>query len=999
MGLSHVEPKTSKITGNVILDIYGLNFNSNELKINTDNIVDICSSAASISKMAAGIKLMLPAVTGQKAGFMLGEVFNSVFDIDVSFTKGPRTMHGVTKTRLVGIDCLSERNISSKVRVFAEYIQEKGFLLVVETVEYGQIKHREERFFDVSDIQSLRVVACGKYIHGYCKTQNNYLHFGKSLALNESEYRVAIFSETPDFGVAVENEVLISKILFNKTVAFAGYPTEIVSWEDRAIRVKTTQGEISLGDLIVGLWNGENYKLENAVRYVAGGSVSSFSKRFDTIQAIYEECVNPSREKLFKNTKGFHWDDGFLLSDDQKNNNLGLPTLWDPSTGNIPRSFFQSGVGPSDALKFSGIEKNVSEDTEKWYAKIQHGTYFVANVPYFLFSDQSITEYLGVLTTTDGRSYHPLLYRPKIGIPITATSLGEDPESKRVIERKRLQKRGRFTGRVVNGVELNSSDVKNIDKTKEEFIVRYNSNNEIVNWKIPTDGVAAGKYVFSLPQKPIKEFKIRFSRKDIFKTEKIIAKKYGEDVYDSFQYGEGVEDVGDYAIDYKKGLIEVVLERPFTDLGTLSYVFDYPAIIEFNKNYTEDKGTWITRPTYSDLKTLDKIGISNGCAGQKMRLYDFPIMDDSSYLIADNSNFKLFIYDEFDNSFDTEWRRVKSLKSYGPLDKVFVVDSFNGFVSFGDGVNGLIPSKYLNVLTAYKPTLKIQFEPDSACDYWVGKTIDLNLTKQNLSSGFLFISRKKLIPSKLEVEFGTKSISAFETAEFKVAVYTQEGEVVSGVEVNFESMTKSGKFREESLITNPNGEVSTIFTPSGKLEDMGIKVDLFQSSVDSSTPGIQITSAFGSENGIPYMSLEAAEAINGDLNEIYLFKILDDGDQFLPYNNTTRRGGRLVALHDENGLIKGSYLAGSVIGFNKQLPQPFDPDAPNYEPNLRGFYIIGRKTIQARAYIDVDENRIYSDLVSILVEYSPLQKGIWKLPTPPIDYEASQIDTATYIQI
>jgi hypothetical protein len=119
----------------------------------------------------------------------------------------------------------------------------------------------------------------------------------------------------------------------------------------------------------------------------------------------------------------------------------------------------------------------------------------------------------------------------------------------------------------------------------------------------------------------------------------------------------------------------------------------------------------------------------------------------------------------------------------------------------------------------------------------------------------------------------------------------------------------------------------------------------------------------------------------------------------LPYNNITRRGGRLVLLHDGVAPIRGTFLAGSIIGFNGQLPQPFDMNAPNYEPDLRGFYIVGKKTIQARAYVDLEEIRVYSDIVSITVEYSPLQKGVWTLPTPPVEYDSSQINTATYINI
>jgi hypothetical protein len=365
----------------------------------------------------------------------------------------------------------------------------------------------------------------------------------------------------------------------------------------------------------------------------------------------------------------------------------------------------------------------------------------------------------------------------------------------------------------------------------------------------------------------------------------------------------------------------------------------------------------------------------------------------------DTANFKLFIYDEFDNSFDKEWRRVSSFEDYDSDDKVYMVNSASGFIIFGDGVNGKVPAKYLKVLAAYKPTLKIQYEPESSKNTWSGKTTDLNLTKQSINSGFLFLSRKNLVPSQIVLEFASPHINAFETVDLNATVLTQEGDVVPSARLNFEILAGGGLLRDDFLLTNPNGEANTIYTPSTRLEDIGIRVDCFEPSTDSEIPGTARANAYGDKVGIPYMSLRSLEQVQGNLAEMYVFKILDDGDQFLPYNNQTREGGRLVLLYDGTGPRRGSYLAGTVMGFDEQLPQPFSPDSPNYEPNLRGFYIVGKKTIQARAFIDLEEVRVYSDIVKMTVEYSPLQKGTWRLPVPPVDFEATQINTATYISI
>lgn len=1002
MALTTVEPKTSKVTGGVLLDLYGSNLVEPETDILFDNdtIVPTNNAGGSVQlNLNGSARLSLSETIGARASVDLNRILPECFDLELFFTRNVRSFPLINDAKGLGIQLTDHDNIANVIKVFIQYKESRGYLLVIEYWTGTVLNSRDEMPFDHRNVETLSVKACGKYIHGLVKANGKYINFGKTIPLTGTAYRVRVFSEGAPQGVAQESVIDINKLRIHSMVAFAGYPTEAVMLSPTRVTVRTLPGEISLGDIILSTGNATNYKITNFVRYVAGSSISVVRKLFDTVQAVVNEYVNPPREKLFKSSKGFKWDDGYLLSESNKNNELVVPSLWDPTTGNIPVNFFQSGAGPFDALKFMGIRKSVAEGEEKWFAQINHGSYFVNNVSYFLFSDQSVIDYLGEIKTEDGRSKQPLLYKPKIGVPIVASSLGELPDTKVVVEKRRFQKRGRFTGKVINGVELDVSNVANIDGSKEEFVVVYNSNNEVKDWAIPVVNVAPGRYEFELPKFPLSEFKVRFSRKDIFKKEKIIARKYGDDTYSLFQYGEGVEDIGDYAIDYKRKKVEVLLDRSYVDLGYVSYTYDYPAVIEFNNDYTADKGTYITNPSFSDLNTLDEIGVSNGRAAQKMRLTDFPIVDYTTQTHLDTANFKLFIYDEFDNSFDKEWRRVSSFEDYDSDDKVYMVNSASGFVIFGDGVNGKIPAKYLKVLAAYKPTLKIQYEPESSKNTWSGKTTDLNLTKQSINSGFLFLSRKNLIPSQIVLEFASPHINAFETVDINATVLTQEGDVVPSARLNFEILAGGGLLRDDFLLTNPNGEANTIYTPSTRLEDIGIRVDCFEPSNDSEVPGTARANAYGDKVGIPYMSLRSLEQVQGNLAEMYVFKILDDGDQFLPYNNQTRQGGRLVLLHDGTGPKRGSYLAGTVMGFDEQLPQPFSPDSPNYEPNLRGFYIVGKKTIQARAYIDLEEVRVYSDIVKMTVEYSPLQKGTWRLPVPPVDFEATQINTATYISI
>lgn len=123
----------------------------------------------------------------------------------------------------------------------------------------------------------------------------------------------------------------------------------------------------------------------------------------------------------------------------------------------------------------------------------------------------------------------------------------------------------------------------------------------------------------------------------------------------------------------------------------------------------------------------------------------------------------------------------------------------------------------------------------------------------------------------------------------------------------------------------------------------------------------------------------------------------------MPYNNKTRKGGKFV-LHSSGNIpnkvpVTPEYVSDFSIRFSEQLPQPFSALDPNYDPTLRGFYIVNKKTIQAIAYVGLGDDRLNSNIASIQIEHSALQKGLWTLPVPPLSYNGSQINRATYINL
>lgn len=1002
MAITNIEPKTSKISGGVFIDVTGTDFVQTpyELIPTTSNVTDTSTVSSSLEDKVSGLSLQMPESTGERASFAISQLLPEAFKLKAEIGLMPLSLPLINNAILIGLELKYASNPSKKIRYYIKYDQTQGYQIVLEEKLGTSIIYRKEQFIDPESISSIGLHACGKYIHGFLNINDHEVYFLQSESITSDDYNLEIFSESPSSGVALNSEVIIKSIKGMEAISFCGYPCAIINFTDTEVKFRTTPGEISIGDVIIMSANFTNSYAIGEIKYVFSNGIAKIVKSFDTIQAIYGQWVEPAREELFKNQDGFQWDENYFLSERTKNKELAVPSLWDPTTGNIPKDFFQSGVGPYKALELMEIEKVISNDIEAWYPKIHHGTYFIQNIPFYLFSDQSVIEYLSEEKTTDGRSVHNLLFRPKIGVPVSIYSMTEDRETKVTTQKRILAKRGSFSGKVVNGIELDTINPDNIDTTKEEFIVKINNNNEIKNWIIPIPSTPmTGVYKFNLPKVPLSEFNVIFSRKDIFRTQKTKAYRYGEGIYSNITYGDGIEDLGDYTVDYETGEVEVNLEYLYQDFGVVSFTHEYPAVIEFNQDFTSDRGSAITSPTFSDLSILDQVGYSTGKPSQTFRLSDFPVVDNSTISVPDNTNFRIFIYDEYDNSFDGSWIRVLDLSDYGPNDKVYQFDYANGLIKFGNNIHGKVPRKYLKILAGYKPTMQIQFEPESSNDYWIAKTTDLNLTKQNLSSGFLYLNRKNFVPSQIVAEFASREINIFETSEVSAVVYTQDGEAIPNVKVNFELVNGGGKLRDTQLITNPNGYVSTIYTPSSRLEDMGIRVDLFGAGPDTETPGPQLNS-YGTKNGVPYLALKSNEPINGDLNEMLVFKILDDGDDFLPYNNQTRKGGRLVLLYNEvPEPVRGEYIAGSIMGFSQQLPQPFDPSGPNYEPNLRGFYIVGKKTIQARAYVDLEDNRVYSNIVNLITEYSSIQMGTWTLPVPPLNYEHSQINTATYIDI
>jgi len=1006
--LTSIDPRKSKRTGDIPFTIDGTGFLTSDLSNDFSGAAfytDISANGGSITDTDK-LQLSVGSAAGSIAGVDVDHTFARAFDVSVILDREVITLPAMNHSKIIALRAFNDLDATTYYETYLGYSDTAGYYIKSEAFVSGSAVYNKTVAIDPLRVEGLKLVRSGGRIASCIKVGDHYTPAGSYLGFTTFDSRIKMYAANSSSPVSNNFLISILEYKVSHAVSLVDRSAAIESVSNTEIVGRTLPTGIGTGDVIVGFPDGTFAELPNGFEYTEKQGLNKDTKKFDVVVSIFNFHIKPSRNELFTSADSFVWDENYWIRPDKQNKNLYIPSLWDPVTANVPSEFLQSGYGDSDNLKLIDIKKFRAESDESWHARIEHGTYFVRNVPYYLFSSESITRQLETLTTEDGRSKQPLKFLPKPGIPISASTLTTNIESGLIVDNKRFSKRGKFTGIVQNGIELNTDVVSNIDKSLLEFTVKYNSNNTVTNWRIPVEGSSASLFTFILPSVPLKDFSVVFSRTDIFSTEKTIASFYGDmgTIYGETIYGEPLQTTGDYAVDYESGQVQVMLDQPYIDIGFVSYTFDYPAVIEFNDNYLTNKGGDIISPTSSDLNSLDVIGESDGSAGQIFRLTEFPVLDFSDSQFLDPNNFRLFLYDESDNSFETDWIRVRSIFGYGPTDKVYQFNADQGTVLFGDGINGLVPQKYKKIVAGYKASVRIEYEPISSVDYWIGRDTDLNLSKNSLNSGFLYLSRKELIPDTISIEFSTDKITALDFAELSAVVRDADGDPVPSIELEFEIVNGNGNLEESTIVTDSNGEAKTIFVPSGRIEDMGIFVHLYESGASSEDLG-DPRPVYFSSGILANNMIVAEESLKDKPEEVYLFKIYNNGDPLLPYNNDTREGGMYQALYrfdsgsGDNELLKPIAINGKVLIFDESLPQSFNPSEPNYEPDLRGFAIIGKKQVQAKAKVNTGLFIIDSDIATLSVEYSPIQKGEWTLPIMPTTFTGSEIDRATYITI
>jgi len=1005
--INSIDPNKSLKSGGTVFTIDGTDFITTDLSNDFSGAsfyTDISVGGGSISDTD---KLILEVDTtpGSIAGIFPSHTFLLAFDVSILLEEQPSTIPAADNAIIAAVKAVNSIDSTTYYEIQLRYDSFLGYSIHNLAYISGSLEYTKVRSIDPHNVQGLKVVRSGDRFTGYIKISDTFVEMGSYQGYSDFDSNINIYCANNSSGIAGEFSVGVTNYNLTHIVSLANKPAILNTIIATEITGTTQPQDIQTDDLIIGFPDTTTATLASGFSYVESSNIQNVGKLFDIALSIYNYKIDPERSELFFSAKGFTWDQDYWIDPSKQNNNLFVPSLWDPTRANVPTSILQSGHGDYDNLELINIVKRQVMDEETWHPRLKHGTYFIRNVPYYLFSEYSIVTNLTEDKTTDNRSKINLKYPPKVGIPISASTSTIDKASGLTVDLDRFQKRGKFTGKIQNGVELDTDTPSNIDTERKEFIVIYNSNNMCTNYSIPVEGAVAGEYSFTLPKIPLPDFAVIFSRKDIFKEQKTANARYGEGTYNQFSYSSGLISDGDYSINFATGEVRVILDRDYIDLGYVTFTFDYPAVVEFNKDYLEDAGSTIAIPTSSDLDILVEIGESNGEESQKLTLKEFPVLDEGTELYIDNDNFKLFLYNTSENTFDTEWTRVRDLDAYSVNDKVYTLNSNTGKIIFGDGIHGKIPDKYRLILVGYKQSIRVEYEPASASDYWLGKNTDFNFNKSNLNSGFIYLSRKDLIPSNIGLTFSTDEINALEFADLIATVTDIDGEPIPTIELEFEIISGSNSIlSEEVVVTDFNGEAKTTFIPSGDVSDLGIFSHLYEEGPPSGVLG-DPTEVLTTSGALDNDMLILEEDLVGSISEMYIFKIYDNNDAFTPYSNETRTGGLYLVFYEfntgsgQNELIRPIEVNGNVLIFDRSLPQPYSISEPNYDADLRGYVIVGQKKVQARASMEVEGEILQSNIASIRVSFSSIQKGEWTLPIFPTTFTGSEISSATYITI
>ena len=517
--INTVTPQTSIQNGNIPIDVIGSGFVVSELSKSFSDpafYTPVTVGGGAVSSPGTdGIELTVTDAPGDSARVVLDDVFPKVFKVSIELDTNILALPATDDAQIFSIRAEDQSNPQTYFDLTISYKDSVGYFARIESWVMNTLEYTRTRAIGPYEIEALRIVRTDEEMTGYVRLGSDWIKIGdwRGFADFTSVISSKIANSTTDH--AEDFGIFLSDFKVGYALSVVHEEATILSLTDTEITAVTNQYNApDSGEVILGLPDGTIAIAPDVFTITQGSVVSEISDNFDMTISVYESYIKPTRSELFTSSGGFTWDEDEFIASGKQNNNLYVPSLWDPRLSKIPTGSLQSGYGFDRNIELLDIKKYRRNGIENWYGRLNHGTFFIRNVSYYLFSDESVISQLGSDTTSDGRSKMNLRYLPKPGVPIGVSTLRVDSRSGNVVDNIRFNKVVKFTGKASNGVELDTDNPANIDGKLKEFKVIYNSNNQYINWSIPVPvgGVApSGVYSFFLPDVPLFDFAVIFT--------------------------------------------------------------------------------------------------------------------------------------------------------------------------------------------------------------------------------------------------------------------------------------------------------------------------------------------------------------------------------------------------------------------------------------------------------------------------------------------------------
>ena len=747
---------------------------------------------------------------------------------------------------------------------------------------------------------------------------------------------------------------------------------------------------------------------------------------------------------IFRNLKGWKFDEGVWVTKGLQNKQFKLPRLDDIDTSSIPELYFQSGVLENRALELEEINFIDERNVTGWAPGVLRGQYFSQRTKEILHGSDSIVLAARDLVDDHERSFVNLELQPDATVPVTAQYLRRDPVTLAIHQDEAFTKVSRFRGIGVNGQELDTDlDPNTIDTDFSQFkLIKNDSGPVTIALRLDEhlDELGESLYQISLEGAPVRWWPPQFERTDLFKRELS---------FDDFQLKQidpgnnGELEDGDYAVGYRghwsEGLgVRLFLADPPNDLGRVIFKNDYEAQILFNKNVKIERSE-----TFSNLQNESVFYLTH-----------FPALDLSTFeavgfgeLILDTDSGELTVDGDI-------WERVADLSDADPNDEVYQFDPLFGVIKFGDGgvtQNGAAPIG--EIVYTYSQVPFIEFDFRGGTDIFTDYEEDLDPQVNALKQGFLVLDNRRLTPYKIALTansefmlhedgsccYGPVSVPPggqddLVTLRARVLARGNPPVGVPNLPVRFESLDGLLHFSQDSTVTDGEGYAYTeaagisnileyiIADRTYEAMDRGVE-DYLNPHPDNLSAEIP---PWGAHLSAPDV-ITFGERYDGNVDNVYLLiqSIRAEGDDLLdysgeplsfdldldPYNGVTRRGGLTIVWSQE---VDGAMVLvhPTSAEANAGNPEWTDFTFPINIPT--GHLIVAYKIVidrTARVRVVSDDPYLVSNQLNICLELNSSARGQWKLPdlaaprnlglleNPPDqdNFDGSRIGTAVFL--